>query len=374
MGTNSPLKFGMIGCGRVAENHLKALTSGQLAAQLVAVTDLDETRAKAKAEKYHVPYYQDYHQMMRQHPEIQVVIIATPTGYHAAHTLDLARYGRHLVVEKPMALRVPDCGAMIRACARHHCRLFVVKQNRFNPAVVAARQALESGRFGKLVMGTVRVRWHRTQQYYEQDHWHGTWALDGGVMSQQASHHLDLLQWFMGPIADMHCRTATRLLDIEVEDTALAMIRFESGALGAFEATVATRPEDLEGSLSLLGENGSVVLGGHAVNRILYWRFAREEPIDVEIHHRHSQDIPNVYGRGHLPYLANVIEAIQQNKPGLVEGPEGKKNVEILTALYESAAQGGKRVKPGCRIRASRLGKSDEAKTGRKPESPVPAG
>ena len=359
--TPTVLKFGLVGCGRVSENHLKALSSGQLAAQLVAVADVDESKAGAKGQKYGVPFYRDYHKMMERHPEIQAVIIATPTGYHAAHTLDLAQHGKHIVVEKPMALRVRDCDAMIRACARYHCRLFVVKQNRFNPAVVAARDALDRGRFGKLVMGTVRVRWHRTQAYYEQDDWHGTWALDGGVMSQQASHHVDLLQWFMGPITDLQCRTATRLMDIEVEDTALAMIQFASGALGAFEATVATRPEDLEGSLSILGENGSVVLGGHAVNRILYWRFTTAEPVDAEIQHQFSQDVPNVYGRGHLPYLANVIEAIQQNKPGLVEGLEGKKNVEILTALYESAAQNGKRVKPGCRIRCSRLGQASVA-------------
>jgi UDP-N-acetyl-2-amino-2-deoxyglucuronate dehydrogenase len=351
------LKFGVVGCGRVSENHLGALASGGLAAELVAVTDREDTKAQAKGEKYRVPAYVDFHAMMRAHPEIDVINVATPTGYHAEHVLALAPYGKHIVVEKPMALRVEDCDAMIRACRHHHCRLFVVKQNRFNPAVVAARAALDQGRFGKLVMGTVRVRWRRLQAYYEQDDWHGTWALDGGVMSQQASHHLDLLQWFLGPVADMQCRTATRLLDIEVEDTALAMFEFKSGALGLFEATVATRPEDLEGSLSLLGENGSVVLGGHAVNRVNYWKFSEERPEDATIQQHCSQEVPNVYGRGHGPYLANVIDVIVHRQPGLVEGEEGKKNVQILTALYESAAQHGKRVKPGCRIRHSRLGK-----------------
>jgi predicted dehydrogenase len=196
--------------------------------------------------------------------------------------IDLARYGKHIVTEKPMALAVSDCDEMIAACKKNNCRLFVIKQNRFNPAVVAARKALEEGRFGKMVMGTVRVRWRRYQKYYEQDNWHGTWALDGGVMSQQASHHLDLLQWFMGPILQMTCKTATRLLNIEVEDTALATFEFTSGALGAFEATVATRPEDLEGSLSLLGEKGSVIIGGHAVNKILYWKFEEPRPRTIK--------------------------------------------------------------------------------------------
>jgi predicted dehydrogenase len=182
-------------------------------------------------------------------------------------------------------------------------------------------------------------------------------------MSQQASHHLDLLQWFMGPITDLQCRTATRLLDIEVEDTAAATLQFRSGALGIFEATVATRPDDLEGSLSLLGEKGSVVIGGMAVNHIVHWKFDAEQPGDKEIQ-RHSQDVPNVYGKGHQPYLGQVIEAITQNKPGLVEGAEGRKNIQILTAMYESAARGGQVVKPGCRILRSLLGKAPEEGTG----------
>jgi len=352
------MKFGLVGCGRVSENHLTALTSGVFPSQLIAVADIDEAKAKAKAEKYQVPYYTDYHRMMKAHPEIAVVNIATPTGHHASHVVDLARYGKHLIVEKPMSLSVRDCERMIHACERHGGRLFVVQQNRFNPAIVAARAALDAGRFGKLVLGTVRVRWRRTQEYYENDDWHGTWALDGGVMSQQASHYLDMLQWFMGPVERIQCRAATRLLDIEVEDTAVALLTFESGALGAFEATVATRPEDLEGSLSLLGERGSVIVGGHAMNKILYWRFTEEQPGDAEIRDRHSESIANVYGRGHTPFLAHVAACIRDGRPCGLDAEEGKKNIRILTALYESAARQGAAVKPGCAIRRSRLGKA----------------
>ncbi len=354
--SNRKLKFALVGCGRVSENHASHLSSGNIPTELVAVCDVDESRAKAKGDKYHVPWYRDYHDMMRAHSEIDAISIATPTGYHARHVIDLAQYGKHIVTEKPMALRVSDCDAMIQACRDNNCRLFVVKQNRFNPAVVAARQALDAGRFGKMVIGTVRVRWHRTQPYYEQDDWHGTWALDGGVMSQQASHHLDLLQWFLGPIETVQCQTATRLLDIEVEDTALAMIRFQSGALGAYEATVATRPEALEGSLSLLGEHGSVIIGGHAVNKMLYWKFDKPLPQDEQIMQTASEEVPNVYGRGHGPYLANVANAILNNQPGLVEATEGRKNIQILTVLYESAASSGAALKPGCEIHNSRLG------------------
>ncbi len=351
------LAAALIGCGRVSENHLAAIT-GSPFSRLVAVCDIDPAKAQAKGEKYQVPFYTDYNEMLHTHPEIQLVNIATPTGYHARHVIDLARHGRHIIVEKPMALTVRDCDAMIKACAKNKCRLFVVKQNRFNPAVQVARRAMEEGRFGKMVLGTVRVRWRRTQQYYEQDNWHGTWELDGGVMSQQASHHLDLLQWFMGPIETMQCQTATRLMDIEVEDTAAALFRFTSGALGIFEATVAARPEDLEGSLSLIGEKGSVIIGGPAVNKILYWKFNEPRPEDAELMEEFSQDVPNVYGRGHKPYIEDVISAIQSCGQALVEGPEGRRDVEILTALYESAACDGKAVKPGCRIVKSKLGKS----------------
>ena len=371
--TERKLRFALVGCGRVSENHAAALAGGKIPTTLVAVCDVDPALADAKGKKYNVPSFTDYHAMLRAHPEIEAISIATPTGYHARHVIDLARYGKHIVVEKPMALRVEDCDAMTAACRKSGARLFVVKQNRFNPAVVAARQAMEEGRFGKMVMGTVRVRWQRTQQYYEQDNWHGTWELDGGVMSQQASHHLDLLQWFLGPVESVQCQTATRLMDIEVEDTALAMIRFSSGALGAFEATVAARPESLEGSLSLMGEHGSVVIGGPAVNRVEYWKFDQARPQDAQITFS-SEEVPNVYGRGHGPYLGSVAMAIMENRPALVEGDEGTKNVRILAALYESAASGGMAVRPGDPIVHSKLGQSPapprvEARRARKPQT-----
>jgi UDP-N-acetyl-2-amino-2-deoxyglucuronate dehydrogenase len=352
------LKFGIVGCGRISDNHLQALTSPSVQAELVAVADIQEDRVRKKSEQYQVPGYRDYHEMVARHRDIDVLSVLTPTGYHARHVIDLARYGKHIVVEKPMALRVPDCDAMIAACRRHGGRLFVVKQNRYNRAVVAARQALESGRFGKMVMGTVRVRWRRDQTYYDHDAWRGTWELDGGVIAQQASHHVDLLQWFMGPIEQLQCRIATRLMTIEVEDTAAALFTFASGALGVFEATTATRPSDLEASLSILGEHGTVILGGNAVNRITHWQFDTETEEDERIRAHASEDVPNVYGHGHTEYLADVVQAILTNRLGLVEGDEGRKNVQILTALYESAARGGVPVRPGVRLVKSRLGRA----------------
>jgi len=357
------LRFGVVGCGRIAGNHLRALASDHVPAELVAVADVKEDRAREKAEQYRVPYYLDYHEMLERHPDIDVIDILTPTGYHARHVLDLARYGKHFIVEKPMALQVSDCDRMIAACRRHGSRLFVVKQNRYNRAVVAARRALDDQRFGKIVMGTVRVRWKRDQAYYANDSWRGTWALDGGVMAQQASHHLDLLQWFMGPVERLQCQIATRLLKIEVEDTAAALFRFKSGALGVFEATTATRPTDLEASLSILGEHGSVILGGNAVNRIEHWQFDSELPEDAQIRAAASQEVPNVYGHGHADYLAAVVRSILGKQSGMVEGAEGRKNVVILTALYESAARGGLPVRPGVRARKARIGRRPPRRT-----------
>jgi len=349
------LNFGLLGCGRVSEKHLTALTSGLFPGRLVAVADIKPKAAEAKAAKYKVSAHASLEAMLQAHQEIEVVTVAIPTGHHTEFTIAALNAGKHVVVEKPMALRVAECEAMIKAAEKARRRLFVVKQNRLNPAVLAARQALEADRFGKLVMGTVRLRWCREQKYYD-DGWHGTWALDGGVMSQQASHHLDLLQSFFGSVDFVQCQTARRLMDLEAEDTAAALIRFKSGALGIFEATTATRPEDLEASLSILGEKGSVIIGGRAVNRILYWKFTKPRPEDETIIQRFSQDVDHVYGLGHGPYYANVCEAILQNKPGLVEGAEGKKNIDILSALYESAACGGEAKKPGCKTVKSKLG------------------
>jgi UDP-N-acetyl-2-amino-2-deoxyglucuronate dehydrogenase len=352
------LNFAVVGCGRVAYKHFGALETLSDQAGLVAVCDIEQGKAAAASEKYNVPAYNDYSEMMTKHPEIDVVMVLIPTGYHAPVVIDLARFGRHILVEKPMALRVSDCEAMIRACKENGCKLFVIYQNRYNLPVRAARAAWEEGRFGKPVMSTVRVRWARFQNYYEQDNWHGTWALDGGVMSQQASHHLDLLQWFMGPVESVQCLSATRLLDIEVEDTGAALIKFESGAIGIYEATVATRPDNLEGSLSLLGENGTVVVGGIAVNELLTWKFHEEKPGDEQIRANVSQVVPNVYGHGHTPNIADVITAVKTGvkPPFVVDGEEGLKNIRLLTALYESAARNGEQVCPGVEMKVCPLG------------------
>jgi predicted dehydrogenase len=275
---------------------------------------------------------------------------------HAEHAIRIAGTGRHIVVEKPMALTLHDADAMIRAADDAGVRLFVVKQNRFNVPVVKARAALEAGRFGQLVLGTVRVRWCREQAYYDQDAWRGTWRMDGGVVANQASHHVDMLGWFMGPVDSVHARSARALVDIEAEDTAVATLRFRSGALGVIEATAATRPKDLEGSLSVLGAGGAVEIGGFAVNKIRHWQFAQPIAEDLEVMERYSVNPPNVYGFGHQAYYEHVVECLRDQVEALVDGHEGRASLELVAAIYESMASGREVALP-LTVEYSRLGR-----------------
>jgi UDP-N-acetyl-2-amino-2-deoxyglucuronate dehydrogenase len=330
------LKFALIGCGRIAVKHAELLGKKLvLNAQLVSVCDSVEEKAKKIADQYGIPFYTDMDKMM-QNEQVDVVVILTESGNHARNVIHLTRYGKDFIVEKPMALKLDDAEEMIRACAENNCKLFVVKQNRFNLPVVQLKNALEQGRFGKLVLGTVRVRWCRTQAYYNQDAWRGTWALDGGVLANQASHHVDLLQWLMGEVDSVYAKAATALAHIEAEDTAIVLLKFRSGALGIIEATTAARPKDLEGSISILGEKGTVEIGGFAVNEINHWNFTHPLSIDSTIKEKYSVNPPNVYGFGHLEYYNNVINSIETNTKGLIDGFEGKKSLELISAIYES--------------------------------------
>lgn len=277
---------------------------------------------------------------MMQSEAIDVVVVLTESGHHARHVVELAQYGKHVVVEKPMALTLTDADAMIKACDRAGVRLFVVKQNRFNVPVVKTRAALDAGRFGKMVLGTVRVRWCRPQSYYDQDSWRGTWALDGGVLTNQASHHVDLLEWMMGDVESVFARSSTALAKIEAEDTAVVVLKFSSGALGIIEATTAARPTDLEGSLSLLGEGGTVEIGGFAVNEMKVWRFVTPQDGDDTVLSKFSVNPPSVYGFGHQAYYEHVVDCIEHDKRHLVDGLEGRRSLELINAIYESIETG----------------------------------
>ena len=352
------IHFALLGCGRIAKRHADVLGSGQIAgARLVAVADTDARRAKVIADRHSVAAFTSLDDMIENTSErIDVVCVLTPSGAHADHAIAVARHGKHVVVEKPMALRLADADQMIAECDQAGVKLFIVKQNRFNLPVRELRQALEAGRFGKLVLGSVRVRWCRPQAYYDQDAWRGTWAHDGGVFSNQASHHVDLLEWMMGDVESVFAMSTNASARIEAEDTGIVVVKFRNGALGTIEATTAVRPADLEGSLSVIGEKGSVEIAGFAVNQLRTWKFADDtETAGAESLARLSESPPNVYGLGHVRVLENVVASLRDGLPPAVDGAAGRRSLELITAIYESI-ESGKEVKFPFTPRHSRLG------------------
>ena len=348
------INFALVGCGRIAKRHSELLAENQIkGAQLVAVCDVLVEKAEKIANKYNINAYSCFHEMMKTE-KIDVVVVLTESGLHAQHAIELAPYKAHIVVEKPMALTLDDADSMIQACDKHGIKLFVVKQNRFNVQYLA-RKALEQGRFGKLIMGTVRVRWCRPQEYYDQDSWRGTWAYDGGVLTNQASHHIDLLEWMMGEVESVFAKSKKALVDIEAEDTAIVVLKFRNGALGLIEATTAIRPKDLEGSISILGETGSVEIGGFAVNEMKTWNFSEVTEEDSQVIEKYSVNPPNVYGFGHQAYYEHVVDCLVNQTSQLVDGLTGRKSLELINAIYESI-ETGKEISLRFTPRFSKLG------------------
>jgi predicted dehydrogenase len=332
------LKVALIGCGRILAKHLDALAENAQRWQLVAVCDLLGDKAQAAGEQSSVPSFTDLDEMLRQ-VDCDLVGVLTDSGSHANVAVRVMRdHNKPVLVEKPMALSIADCDAMIETSKSTGQRLFVVKQNRFNPGIQAVRTARDAGRFGKMVMGSVRLRWRRDEGYYSQADWRGTWANDGGCLTNQTIHYIDLLTWIMGDVESVYAQIATRLVDIEAEDTAAVVFRFKNGALGVVESTTATRPDNLEGSVSILGEGGSVVLGGFATNKVDTWNFV-DSPGEKASDDA-SYPIDNVYGYGHVMLYEDIYEAMTSGRRALVEGAEGLKAVELLHAIYESAATG----------------------------------
>lgn len=334
------LKFALVGCGRIAKRHSELLGYNQIeGAKLAAVCDVVSEKARAIGERFGVPYFTDMHDMARA-CDIDAFTVLTESGNHAANVISLSQYGKPIIVEKPMALTLVDADAMIAACDANGSRLFVVKQNRFNVPVVKLREALDAGRFGKVIIGTIRVRWCRDQSYYDQDPWRGTWAMDGGVLTNQASHHVDLLEWMMGDVESVFAKSTTALVAIEAEDTAVVLLKFKSGALGLIEATTAARPKDLEGSISVLGSSGTVEIGGFAVNQLKVWNFTDGQDDVENFMEKYSVNPPNVYGFGHQMYYEDVVDCLTSGRPQDIDGRIGRKSIQLIHAIYESVETG----------------------------------
>jgi UDP-N-acetyl-2-amino-2-deoxyglucuronate dehydrogenase len=335
------IRFAIVGCGRISPNHFGALRQHSDRAELVAVCDTDP-KALAEAErKTGAKGFSALGRLLAE-SDADVVVLATPSGLHPAQAIQCAEAGRHVMTEKPMGTRWAEAKRMVAACDAACRRLFVVKQNRRNSTLQLLKQAVDKNRFGRIYMATINVFWQRPQEYYDSAAWRGTWEFDGGAFMNQASHYVDLLDWLIGPLESVFSYTATLGRDIEVEDTGILAVRWRNGALGSMNVTMLTYPKNLEGTITILGEKGTVRIGGLAVNEIQQWQFADHQPEDDTVR-RANYETTSVYGFGHPLYYDNVIKTMRGEAEPETDGREGLKSLEVMIAAYLSARD-GKRV------------------------------
>jgi UDP-N-acetyl-2-amino-2-deoxyglucuronate dehydrogenase len=332
------IRFGLVGCGRIAGKHIEAITKHAANAELVAVCDNDPAVLARMQASTGVPGFRSLTELLAG-SSADAIILATPSGLHASQTIEAAQAGRHVVTEKPMATRWSDGQAMVHACDQAGVRLFVVKQNRRNATIQLVKRAMDKQRFGQVYMVNVNVFWNRPQEYYDSAQWRGTWEFDGGAFMNQASHYVDLLDWLVGPVECVQAFTATLARHIEVEDTGVANVRWRSGALGSINVTMLTYPKNLEGSITIIGERGTARVGGVAVNQIEHWEFADSDPDDA-LAADASYQTTSVYGFGHPAYYDNVIETLRGTAQADTDGREGLRSLELLIGLYLSARDG----------------------------------
>jgi len=338
---NRKIKFSLVGCGRISPNHFGSLEKHSANVELISVCDINPQVLKETTEKYNVPGYLSLDEMLAK-SESDVVIITTPSGVHPQQVIKCAKAGRHIITEKPMGTNWQESKEMVRVCDNEEVQLFVVKQNRRNSTLQLLKRAIEQGRFGRIYMVNLNVFWTRPQEYYDQAKWRGTWEYDGGAFMNQASHYIDLLNWMIGPVESVHAYTATLERNIEAEDTGVMSIKWRSGALGSVNVTMLTYPKNLEGSITVLGEKGTVRIGGMAVNEIQHWEFEGSHKDDDKIKSA-NYETTSVYGFGHPLYYDNVIQTLRGQADPETDGRSGLHSLELLIAAYRSAKE-GKRV------------------------------
>ncbi|MDP8232042.1 MAG: Gfo/Idh/MocA family oxidoreductase [Candidatus Zophobacter franzmannii] len=331
----SKLRFGLIGCGRISKNHFESIKLIE-DAEFVACCDVIEERAKTASETYNIPnYYLDYHEMMKTE-KLDAVSICTPSGTHPLIGAEVAEYKVNVVTEKPMAINITDADNLIKACDKHGVHLFVVKQNRLNATMQLLKKAIDKGRFGKIYLVQSNVFWQRPQNYYDSAKWRGTWEFDGGAFMNQASHYVDAIYWLIGNVESVMAETATLERNIEAEDTGVAILKFRSGVVATINVTMLTYPKNFEGSITILGEKGTVKIGGVAINNVEKWEFAEYDDDDKLITDSNYQP-PNIYGFGHIPYYQNVVDVLAGKAVPKTDGRDGRKSVEIIQAIYKSS-------------------------------------
>ena len=336
--TGRKIRLGLVGCGRISDNHFRAIAAHEREIELVGVCDIDRNALKAAVARTGAEAYPNLTALLAS-SEADIVTIATPSGLHPDQTVQIAAAGRHVMTEKPMATRWDDAKRMVHACDVAGVRLFVVKQNRRNATLQLLKRAVEKKRFGRIYMVTINVFWTRPQSYYDSAPWRGTWEFDGGAFMNQASHYIDLLDWLIGPLESVQAYTATLARDIQVEDTGVMNVKWRSGALGSVSVTMLTYPQNLEGSITIIGEKGTVRLGGVAVNEVQHWEFAEPDDDDAKVKDA-SYETSSVYGFGHPLYYENVLKVLRGESQPETDGREGLRSLEILIAAYLSARDG----------------------------------
>ena len=332
-----PIRIAVVGCGRISANHFKAIEEHARDLQLAGVCDSDPAVLEATTKQYGVPGYASLSELLDT--QVDVVALCTPSGLHPTQAILAAKRGRHVITEKPMATRWSDGLRMVRECDEAGVHLLVVKQNRRNSTLQLLKRAVDNKRFGRLYMVSINVFWARPQSYYDSAKWRGTWEFDGGALMNQASHYVDLVDWLIGPVESVQAYVATLARNIQVEDTATVGVRWRSGALGSVNVTMLTYPKNLEGSITIIGEKGTVRVGGLAVNEIQHWEFADEHPDDSRVKAA-SYETQSVYGLGHPLYYANVVDVLRGRADAETDGREGLRSLELLIASYLSARDG----------------------------------
>jgi len=338
---NRKIRFALVGCGRIAQNHFAAIRQHGDHAELVGICDINPTALAEAVKTTGAKAFISLKEMLAN-CDADIFILTTPSGLHPDQAIEISKAGRNVITEKPMATRLTDGKRMVKACDEAGVRLFVVKQNRRNATLQLLKKAIEQKRFGKIYMVNLNVFWTRPQSYYDQGAWRGTWEYDGGAFMNQASHYVDLIEWLIGPLESLQAYTATLERDIEAEDTGVISLRWRSGALGSMNVTMLTYPKNLEGSITILGEKGTVRIGGMAVNEVQHWEFSDSDPEDAKVKEA-SYETTSVYGFGHPLYYDNVIKVMRGEAEPETDGREGLKSLEVIIATYLSARD-GKRV------------------------------
>jgi len=343
------LKFALIGCGRISKNHIKAILDNFEDVELISVCDLIKDRAEQKADEYlnyakersisviRPKVFTDYQDML-QKEDIDACAICTESGYHAEISLNCLNLKKHVLVEKSMAMSLQDADRMIQAAQKNNLKLAVCHQNRFNPPIQKLRQAIDEERFGRIFAGTARILWNRNKEYYDKANWRGTWKLDGGCLINQCTHNIDLLQWMIdSEIDSVYGQTGNYMHPyIQTEDYGSIIIKFKNGAIGNIEGTVCVYPKNLKETLTILGEKGTVIIGGLALNKILVWDFEDKQESLEQLQMECDSEVENIYGKGHTPLYENIIDAIRNNTNPLIDGNEGKKSLSIILMAYKS--------------------------------------